>query len=139
LQHLGSTTFNLPDLRGMFLRGVNGSRNDVFADPNNTDRTNISGTKVGNVVGSLQDDAFQNITGSFDIGRGDAGSRLWNGSSSGAFSLTYTNITKFPAAFDNSDTKGTGVINFNASTSPSARTSTETRPSNAYVNYIIKY
>jgi len=47
----GSTTFNLPDLRGQFLRGVNlGSGND----PDALARTAVNGGNSGDNVGSRQ-------------------------------------------------------------------------------------
>lgn len=55
-----ATDFNLPDYRGLFLRGVAHSRTD--RDPNTTDRdrpANNRGGNVGNRVGSIQDDAFE--------------------------------------------------------------------------------
>src|SRR5204862_5941115 len=60
----GSSTFHLPDLRGMFLRGVNGSRSDTnFWDPDAALRTNVfAGGKVGNAVGSVQYDDFRSHT-----------------------------------------------------------------------------
>jgi microcystin-dependent protein len=48
----GSTTFNIPDLRGEFVRGWDNSR----------------GIDSGRVFGSSQADALQNITGSFYSG-----------------------------------------------------------------------
>ncbi len=48
----GRTTFNLPDLRGEFVRGWDGGRN---IDP-------------GRAFGSAQGDAIRNITGSIDTG-----------------------------------------------------------------------
>lgn len=58
----GSTTFNLPDLRGMFLRGVSGdSGNDVDAEGRIV--LNDNGGNTGNHVGSYQSDAIRNITG----------------------------------------------------------------------------
>jgi microcystin-dependent protein len=45
----GSSTFNVPDLRGVFLRGVNGTRSGEYADPGDS-RTG------GNSVGSFQPD-----------------------------------------------------------------------------------
>ncbi len=53
----GLTTFNIPDLRGVFLRGVNGTRSDAYADPGNrTDLLNIAKTGVG----SYQGDQLEN-------------------------------------------------------------------------------
>jgi microcystin-dependent protein len=52
------TDFNLPDLRGLFLRGVAGTRTD--RDPDAEDETkrhrNHPGGFTGNKVGSVQDD-----------------------------------------------------------------------------------
>lgn len=44
----GLTTFNLPDYRGMFLRGWNNSRSDSFKDPD------AAGRSLGDAVGSTQ-------------------------------------------------------------------------------------
>lgn len=53
----GSTTFNLPDLRGQFLRGVSGSSSN---DPDAGSRTaKKSGGNTGNNVGSFQDEDFK--------------------------------------------------------------------------------
>lgn len=45
----------LPDLRGMFLRGVNYTRSDSYADPDKASRT-VNGKNVSNDVGSIQVD-----------------------------------------------------------------------------------
>ena len=60
----GSTTFNLPDMRGVFLRGVPGARADGKGDPdaNTTYRTSISGGNAGDAVGSYQADMLVNHT-----------------------------------------------------------------------------
>lgn len=53
----GSTTFNLPDYRGKFLRGVNnGSGND----PNAGSRTDRGDGTIGDAVGTQQSDAMLN-------------------------------------------------------------------------------
>ena len=57
----GRTTFNLPDLRGEFVRGWDGGRN---IDP-------------GRAFGSAQGDAIRNITGSIDTG-GQGGHQLFD-------------------------------------------------------------
>jgi microcystin-dependent protein len=49
----GDTTFNLPDYRGRFLRGVDG---DAGLDLDKNLRTPINGGNSGNTVGSVQDD-----------------------------------------------------------------------------------
>ena len=116
----GSTTFNLPDMRALFLRGASGSRSDAFADPDaNTSRTSIfTGGNTGNAVGSYQADQFgshshpQYVTTNPGYG---TGIRMdWNGDGG-----TYG---AYPQGIDTGSAGGH-----------------ETRPKNVYVNYIIKY
>lgn len=58
----GSTTFNLPDYRGEFIRGwANGSTND----PDAASRTNRGDGTAGDVVGSKQ--AGQNVSHAHDV------------------------------------------------------------------------
>jgi microcystin-dependent protein len=47
----GTSTFNLPDLRGQFLRGVDRGSN---RDPDKTSRTAVNGGNAGDNVGSVQ-------------------------------------------------------------------------------------
>jgi microcystin-dependent protein len=110
----GVTTFNLPDLRGMFLRGVNGSESDTnFWDPDAALRTNrFLGGNVGNTVGSVQQDQFRSHTHTYEGG----GSQVNPGNP--------------PAA-------GSGYPSGSYPTSSAG--GHETRPINTYVNYIIKY
>ena len=112
----GSTTFNLPDYRGRFLRGVDGTAGN---DPDKASRTAMNtGGNTGNAVGSVQADAnaahFHEsslITAANDssFGRGSVGQGIL-GSASGTNTRTYTNTVG----------------------------GNESRPKNAYVNYIIK-
>jgi len=53
----GSTTFNLPDLRGRFMRGVDAGAGN---DPNAAVRTAFNGGNAGDLVGSYQIDEFKN-------------------------------------------------------------------------------
>ena len=53
------TTFNLPDLRGVFLRGVNGTRIDGLGDPGDGRNSEFTGGNSGNAVGSYQGDVFK--------------------------------------------------------------------------------
>ena len=128
-----STTFNLPDMRGVFLRGVNGTRNDAFADPdtNTTMRTSIfTGGNSGNAVGSYQADIFaahKHDNGSLTSGNINVlGSyELFGEASSG--------VAQSPVA--NWDLGNTA----SGWTGPAVGGGSETRPKNVYVNYIIKY
>ncbi|GHC65187.1 phage tail protein [Roseibacillus persicicus] len=130
------TTFNLPDYRGSFLRGVDGPDGTPSdRDPDSSSRTAMSpGGTEGLNVGSVQNDAFQ---GHFH--------RVALGSSRGG--------TKGGSSLD--DSNNMDVIDSNGEqvfktwhtatevetdfTNGEPRTSSETRPSNAYVNYIIKF
>ena len=118
----GTNTFNLPDLRGVFLRGVNGSRSDQWSDPepNPPQRNNpYANGNSGNQVGSFQLDALKNHNHTF-ARRNDV-----SGASAGAFYA---------------DNGGQGYVNpFNDGLINVAGDSIESRPRNAYVNYIIKY
>jgi microcystin-dependent protein len=114
----GSTTFNLPDMRGVFLRGVNGTRSDGFADPGDG-RISIAGGNTGNAVGSYQADMFashQHATVAYN-GAAAYGSQANSGQSVDGYGVS-----------------GSYPLNYTAPTGGS-----ETRPKNAYVNYIIKY
>lgn len=121
----GSTTFNIPDYRGRFLRGVDGG---VGRDPDRTSRTAMNtGGATGDSVGSVQGDAIRNITGT--LGPLDDHTSTQNG----CFNFSHT------AYYDaNSTTSyfGGRVINFNAANV--VPTGGDNRPTNAYVNYIIK-
>lgn len=111
----GTTTFLLPDYRGRFLRGVDGSANN---DPDKASRTAMApGGAVGNSVGSVQADALishlhtMTITGT--SGDGGTGVPYNRGGDGSVFS------------------SGTASTN-NAG-------GNETRPRNAYVTYCVKY
>lgn len=111
----GSTTFNLPDYRGRFLRGLDGS---AGRDPDDSSRTAMnSGGNTGDAVGSVQSDQF------------------------GSHSHTVSNLLNPNYSFR----EGSGTILFNANLggSPAATVSSaggnETRPKNAFVNFIVKH
>ena len=106
--------FSLPDFRGVFLRGVSGNSNDSFSDPDKGSRiSRHTGGNIGQEVGSYQTDEFESHThnnvATFII---DAHAGRYDGGEWGGFSQN-------PAVL------------------PSG--GNETRPANAYVNYIIKY
>lgn len=128
----GTTTFNLPDYGGRFLRGVT---TDIARDPNYAGRTamNTGGASAGN-VGSIQGHATALPGTNFTT------------SSDGAHTHTYTRTDPIG---------GSGTIGVNSSaqnlggagtsSSDGAHThsvtgggDSETRPKNAFVNFIIK-
>lgn len=125
--------FNLPDLRGMFLRGVSG---DSGNDPDADDRGRlIDGDRgnTGNKVGSYQEDAIRNITGQTWAAHTKANlEEITNG----AFTLGDP-IGNYKAATTGSPKSA--VLQFDASKAPDVKTGSDNRPKNAYVNYIIKY
>ncbi len=113
-----SGDFNLPDLRGMFLRGVNGSRSDAFADPDVSLRTNTAPAgSASNMVGSVQADQLVQHNHKIPYGPNNSG---------GANAVIDSSVGSTgpfrPMGQTSYDTGGN-----------------ETRPKNAYVNYIIKY
>lgn len=104
----GSTTFNLPDYRGQFLRGVDGT---AGRDPNKASRTAMNtGGNTGNAVGSVQDWASADHAHSAPVGGYGTGVGPAFGSGPGSGTLqTYGNTM-------NAQIQGM----------------TETRPKNAY-------
>ena len=123
----GATTFNLPDMRGMFLRGVSGdSGNDEDADGRIVLHDN--GGNTGNQVGSYQGDAIRNITGSF---------KTADMSTSGVDGAFY-NTDRYSLNMRGGNPDSFGVIT-NIDASLVVPVGGDNRPKNVYVNYIIKY
>jgi microcystin-dependent protein len=104
----GSTTFNLPDMRGLFLRGVDGA---AGIDPDKASRfANNTGGNTGNNVGSEQSDQLQSHNHSIS---------------------TLGSTISVLGGLATANTPG-------GSTSTNSTGGNETRPSNVYVYYIIK-
>jgi len=107
----GTTTFNLPDLRGRFVRMVDGG---AGIDPDAAGRTAMAtGGATGNNIGSVQSDAFEAHAHTVNVESGI------NGSIEGA--APDPSGSAAPDTFDSGSTGGN-----------------ETRPVNAYLNFIIK-
>jgi microcystin-dependent protein len=144
------SSFNVPDLRGMFLRGVNDGASGAYSDPNASGRSaSKSGGNTGDKVGAVQTDAFRQHT---HTGSG-------NTNTDGAHSHTDNEN----ARADNDDNDGVGNYiggrgdNYNNdggngnirpggsdhkhafSFTSDATGGAESRPVNAGVYYIIKY
>lgn len=132
--------FNVPDLRGQFLRGVQGSRSSG-GDPDSSSRTAMNtGGNAGNNVGSVQ--AFDTSASGLSIsitdpghhhtegmgvqgGGGQFGTIAFSGAPAAASTNSSTNLPLTNAAT-------TGI------TGAASGGGAETRPINAYCNYIIK-
>jgi len=131
----GSTTFNLPDMRGEFLRGVdNGSTGVSGRDPDVGSRTAYyTGGNAGNAVGSYQADAFQGHNHDFHClaiacsGGGNANAPT-----------VFLDYAALPSNYS-ADRPTQMVLQPTTGSYGNVRVSTETRPVNVYVNYIIKY
>lgn len=128
----GSTTFNIPDLRGMFLRGVSGASGN---DPDAGSRTATNGGNAGNAVGSVQTSGFtshnhtttdpghdHNSASLQPIVLGNSGTTTLQ--SGGAVTMDTTNAHSVSANLTGITINNTG--------------GNETRPINVYVLYIIK-
>ncbi len=112
-----SSTFNLPDMRGVFLRGVSGTSNN---DTNADSRTSLKlGGNSGNKVGSYQNDEIKSHKHGLTA----------------AITVAVGGSTTSPGGFQPAD-------GFSSNNRPNAISETggsETRPKNVYVHYIIKY
>lgn len=117
--------FNVPDMRGKFMRGVDGSANQ---DLDKAARTAAqAGGNTGNNVGSVQGDAIRNITGSASQLQATDGSV-------GTGAITTTNYTSNGDAGESRN-----MANINLDASLVVPTGSDNRPKNVYVNFIIKY
>ena len=110
-----ANSFNVPDFRGRFLRGWD---NAIGRDPDRASRTAMAtGGNAGDAIGSIQGDAFKNH--------------------SHTFYDTYTNFSQTSASGGAGNTGATGTLEQVDTTFQTG--GNETRPMNAYVNYIIKF
>lgn len=114
----GTTTFNVPDLRGQFIRG--------WSDNGTIDS--------GRAFGSSQTDALQNITGTL--------SQIYTTSAGGAGTGAFSGSAQSGAPGAGAAASAGNylqAVNFSAANSAGVRTSTETRPTNIAVLACIKY
>ncbi len=122
------TNFNLPDYRGLFLRGANdmstamGNRTDTLADPDNAVRFALNaGGNVGNKVGSVQGDILKSHN------HIDGQCVPW-----------ITALYGYYVGSGNQDHSGAVEDGYKNYPYTSTTGGNETRPKNAYVNWIIK-
>jgi microcystin-dependent protein len=144
-----STTFDLPDLRGMFLRGVSLESNN---DPNKGIRqASSTGGNTGNNVGSWQN--YELTSHNHDVSDGTNDGYLHgNTTTTGGHGhdILYDtrgndqgsgggySFMEQASAWASGRTRG-GEHNHSIRTYIPSVGGNETRPRNAYVNYIIKY
>ncbi len=140
--------FRLPDLRGTFLRGVVGERKlkaypTIGYDPNSTSRTSIyDGGNSGNKVGSVQESGYQSHTHVINES-GEHFHNYWM-SKGGAWAQnkSYDFVNDYPGVSAGSlyEAPYTPTANSGKHTHTASHVGIgyETRPVNAYVNYIIK-
>src|SRR5262249_32953921 len=121
-----------PDLRGRFLRGRDGG---ATRDPDRTSRTAMAtGGNTGDNVGSIQADALQGHDRNIDMQNGSAqalNSSLATGSNINGTGAGFSGGTGNAAQVQTKDFLAKGSYG-------TPRISSETRPVNAYVNFIIK-
>jgi microcystin-dependent protein len=137
------TNFNLPDLRGVFLRGVNGSRADIYADTASGSRLSEFGGNAGNQVGTYQPQDVQRHAHKWGY---YSGSDLfsWNDSGQPVMALDRLASNQIPSGSGKDDdymdvrNVANGFWTDRSVVLPVADSPTETRPNNVYVNYIIK-
>jgi microcystin-dependent protein len=133
----GNTTFNLPDLRGRFIRGVTAG---TTRDPDASTRTPMnSGGNSGNAVGSVQGDNVGPHTHSItDPGHTHS---LKPDLSNGVVAVQngHSNDHVSGGGNDGGSFAITDTLLHTTGISINQSTGSETRPINAYMNYIIKY
>lgn len=155
-----ATDFKVPDLRGVFLRGVDGGRN-FDADRNSRVASNPGGNS-GDAVGSYQGDAVSGHTHTFSASgtTGAAGDHNHgvNGGAGQRGLVRQSATTDGSTTTDGADTGGRGTEidvvgggasaipysgnhthSFSASGTTGSFGAAETRPENVGVNYFIKY
>lgn len=130
----GSSTFNLPDYRGEFLRGFdNGAGND----PNAASRTDRGDGTTGDNVGTKQTDALQNIVGEVVIRNAGGGAAFVDQNSwTGPFGESPNTV--YRARNNLASVSGTYADRIHFDASLTVRTSTETRPKNVAVRWCIR-
>ena len=135
------TDFNLPDMRGVFMRGRTGTST---ADPDATGRTGpVTGQQTGNNVGSYQADALAHH-GHYSHNADSSSQPKYGGTS--IASGDYANAQNNNNGDEYFRIEGTSTLPIYAQTNPSAFPSgtysaagTDTRPKNLYVDFIIRY
>tara|TARA_B100002019_G_scaffold273756_1_gene270111 strand:+ start:276 stop:1154 length:879 start_codon:yes stop_codon:yes gene_type:complete len=121
----GSSTFNLPDLRGQFIRGF---ANGQSTDPDRASRTDRGDGTTGDAVGTKQDHAVEQHSHRTPATSG------YNGNTS---NTTY--YSKGGSGYSSSLAHGGPIWTSSYSSNPNIKVSSnETRPKNVSMLYCIK-
>jgi microcystin-dependent protein len=147
-----STDFNVPDLRGRFLRGVDGT---AGLDPQSATRTaSRPGGNAGNQVGSAQNDAFAQHRHGFNssgttssagvhthnIIRDDGPTIRWgDGGGNSSDRIDAADTSGSDPRTLRAASAGAHTHTFSISGNTLFEGQSENRPKNAYVQYIIKF
>ncbi|WP_339904325.1 phage tail protein [uncultured Cyclobacterium sp.] len=142
-QGVGRDLFKIPDLRGLFLRGVSGVRDDEFMDPNKNNRLTTMGRTQSNAVGSFQRQSTKLPNRNFPGGTAAAGRHTHNlpahgggpGVAHGANSDKNVTFGDWVHETKNMPLRANDHTH---TVTISGGGDVETRPSNAYVHWIIK-
>lgn len=139
--------FRVPDLRGYFLRGVDGGSTE---DPDAASRVAKNGSNSGNSVGSYQDGSIASHKHNVDLtGNTESDgahthdipkSKIGN-TTEGETHILRTSNLDIPHSAETQATESAGAHTHSVSLSGDSDPfgGGETRPKNAYVHYIIKY
>ncbi len=112
-------SFNLPDYRGLFLRGTDNKRN---MDPDVAKRTASNGDIVGDKIGSYQTDAYKYHNHKIKAKHGSG--------------LKHREIK---IGHDNNGQNGSDGTTYSYPATENGGESIETRPKNINVNYFIRF
>jgi microcystin-dependent protein len=134
----GSTTFNVPNMQGVFLRGVD---NGIGNDPDTASRIApplTAGGNSGDAVGSFQADLYKSHNHGGSTVPSNPGSMNFTAPAVQQVTAGQSMAVNSTVGLDGVQFTGNGTTLAQQLLIPSDGGS-ETRPKNVYVNYIIKY
>ena len=146
-----STNFRVPDLRGVFIRGIDTrTASSTTMDPDGSSRTALySGGNTGRNVGSYQGDKIRNISGvvgNHVIFKDTSGGQTPYYKSGVFNNMPQVNVSKNAIGNSSSGYGAEMGLGFDANAGNSVdnpmagfANGGDIRPKNVYVNYIIKY